>query len=71
MAAVVRCYDTARFLGDATKELERASLAAEPTGAISAYRSGLGVWIHVPESQVHHHRKHLKHDVVIVYVERE
>ena len=42
-------YTTGNDLGEATPELERASAAVKPTGAIGAYKNEAGVWMHVPE----------------------
>lgn len=42
-------YGTGDDLGEATVELARASDAAKPTGAISAYKNEAGIWVHAPE----------------------
>lgn len=67
-AAKVVSYDDARRLdGTASDNLIEAS-AAEPTGAVPAYRDADGVWQYVPPSQVEFMGQRGE-DVITVYVE--
>jgi hypothetical protein len=69
MMTAVMSYETAETLeGGASEELVRESEAAEPTGAVPAYRDTDGVWQYVAPSQVEHYRRNLRETVVTVYV---
>jgi hypothetical protein len=72
-SVVDRCdvldYDTAdRLDGSASEELVEQSVAAEPTGAVAAYRDDDGSWQYVPDCDVERMRR-LGCDVQTVYVE--
>lgn len=56
--------------GRPSDELVAASLDASPEGAVPAYAEG-GTWHYVRPSDVEHYRRHLRVEVVTVYVEVE
>lgn len=63
-------YDTGdRLDGEPSDELINESLAADPTGAVSAYQDAEGVWQYVPPSQVDFYTRQRKEEVITVYVE--
>ena len=67
--SIVRNYDTGSTLpGTASETLARESAAAEPTGAVPAYRDAAGVWQYVAPSDIERHVRHLGETVLTVYV---
>lgn len=70
MATRVMDYDSGDTLdGDVSDELRDESAAADPTGAVPAYRDDAGTWQYVAPSQVEHARRNLCQDVRTVWVE--
>lgn len=66
---VMRYADGDRLDGHPSAELVERSEAAEPTGVVSAYRDGDGVWQYVPDAQVDFYIRQRREDVIAVWVE--
>jgi len=55
--------------GSMSPTLLKASLEAQPTGAVNAYRDSSGVWQYVAAQDVEHYSKNLREAVWAVYVD--